>query len=78
MLATAQRVGSALGIASVGTLFFSNIHVKPEVNALGKAFSHATEVATLLNVGLVIIAVFLVFILPKNTRGSGDRVPDAA
>jgi EmrB/QacA subfamily drug resistance transporter len=77
MLATAQRVGSALGIATVGTLFFSNIHVKPEVDALAKAFSHAAQVATVLNVGLVLIAVVLVFILPKKTAGSASRPPEA-
>jgi EmrB/QacA subfamily drug resistance transporter len=78
MLATAQRVGSALGIATVGTLFFSTIHIKPEVNAVGRAFSHATQVATVLNVGLVIIAVLLVFILPKNTAASADKAPEIA
>jgi hypothetical protein len=77
MLATAQRVGGALGIASVGTLFFSNIHIKPEAHALAKAFSHGAQVATILNVGLVIIAVFLVFILPKNSGRSAAQVPDA-
>jgi EmrB/QacA subfamily drug resistance transporter len=78
MLATAQRVGSALGIATVGTLFFSNIHLKPEADALSKAFSHAAQIATILNVGLVILAVLLVFILPKNTAGSAERAPEIA
>jgi EmrB/QacA subfamily drug resistance transporter len=67
MLATAQRVGSAMGIATVGTIFFSSIKVVPGPHALAHAFSHATQVATILNVVLVIIALTLVFILPKNT-----------
>lgn len=70
MLATAQRVGSALGIAIVATTLFSNIHIKPEVNAVARAFSHGAQIATIVNVGLVIIAVALVFILPKNTSGN--------
>jgi EmrB/QacA subfamily drug resistance transporter len=74
MVATAQRVGSALGIAVVGTTFFSNIHFKPEVDALGKAFSHGAQAATIVNVALVLLAVALVFTLPKKT-GASENVP---
>lgn len=78
MLATAQRVGSALGIAAVGTTFFSNIHIRPEADALGKAFSHGAQIATAVNVGLVLIAVALVFILPKKTAASSEQTPEIA
>jgi EmrB/QacA subfamily drug resistance transporter len=78
MLATAQRVGSALGIAIVATALFGNIHIKPEAHAVARAFSHAAQVATIVNVGLVAIAVALVFILPKNTSGSKEQGKAAA
>lgn len=76
MLATAQRVGSALGIAAVGTTLFSSIHVKPGPDAVAIAFSHASQLATIVNVALVVVAVALVFILPKHT--SAQSVPEIA
>lgn len=66
MLATAQRVGGALGIAAVGTLFFHSIRYMPGPETTAKAFSHAAVVATVLNVCLVLLAVLLVFSLPKK------------
>jgi EmrB/QacA subfamily drug resistance transporter len=76
MVATAQRVGSALGIAAVGTTLFSNIHIRPETDALAKAFSRGAQTATIVNVALVLVAVALVFTLPKKTAGS-QAAPDA-
>jgi EmrB/QacA subfamily drug resistance transporter len=77
MLATAQRIGSAFGIAVVGTTLFSNIHLKHQANGLAIAFSHGAQLATIVNVGLVLAAVCLVFILPKNTNSSRQSMPDA-
>jgi len=70
MLATAQRIGSSLGIALVATTLFSNIHIKHQTDAIAKAFSHGAQLATIVNVALVAAAVALVFILPKNTSGN--------
>lgn len=75
MLATAQRVGGALGIAAVGTLFFSSVNVKPGPHAVAAGFSHGAQIATILNVVLVLLAVGLVFVLPKN---SGRGQPQTA
>jgi EmrB/QacA subfamily drug resistance transporter len=76
MLATAQRVGGAMGIAAVGTLFFRSISITSRTpDAVAAGFSHAAQVATVLNVVLVLIAVLLVFLLPKKTAGFDSKEP---
>jgi EmrB/QacA subfamily drug resistance transporter len=67
MLATAQRVGSAIGVAAIGTVFFSSVHVRHQAHALAIAFSHGAQAALLLNTGLALLALLLVFVLPKNS-----------
>jgi EmrB/QacA subfamily drug resistance transporter len=55
VLNTAQRVGSALGIALVGTVLFGTLH--PHGNSahnLAAAFSHSVQLALLVNIGLIL------------------------
>lgn len=72
MVATAQRVGSALGIAAIGSAFFGSLHISPGPDALAKAFSHSAQVALIFNVVLILVALLLVFILPKNVNPQPD------
>jgi EmrB/QacA subfamily drug resistance transporter len=76
MLATAQRVGGALGIAAVGTTLFSSFHPVAGPHGIALAFSHASQIATIVNVILVMIATILIFALPKKLdEPAGAFVP---
>lgn len=64
VLSTAQRIGSAIGIAGVGTLFFGTLKAHREGGP--SAFVHSAVTATWLNIGLVVVAFLLVFTLPAK------------
>ena len=70
VLGTAQRVGSAIGIAVIGTVLFGTLHVRPGPDAVATAFGHSAQIALLANVGLVVLALFLVLALPSRSRTS--------
>lgn len=76
MFQTSQRVGTSLGIAAVGTVLFSNIHVGPQHN-IGAAFVHASELALRLNIILVIATLALVAVLLwLRAHQSAANVPE--
>jgi hypothetical protein len=50
-LGTAQRAGSAIGIAVIGTVLFGTLNVRRGPDAVAAAFSHSAQVALLANVG---------------------------
>ena len=65
-LSTAQQVGAALGVAVIGTVFFSSFH--PEVQGPEQAASEAFAMASL---GVFVVAVLtavLVRLLPDTER----------
>ena len=66
ILGMTQRVGSAVGIAVIGTILFGSLHVRPGPDAVAAAFSHAAQTALLANVGLVVVALILVLALPRQ------------
>ena len=66
ILGTAQRLGSAIGIAVIGTVLFGTLHVRPGPNAVASAFSHSSQLALLANVAFVLIALLLVIALPRQ------------
>jgi MFS family permease len=70
ILGTAQRVGTALGIAIIGTVLFGTLTVRPGPDAVAVAFSHSAELALLANLGFVVLALVLVLALPR-------RIPEA-
>lgn len=72
MFNTAQRVGTSVGIAAVGTVLFSNISVGPDHN-IAKAFTHGTEIAIALNIALVIATLVLVVAFLMFTRRTERR-----
>lgn len=64
IFSTAQRIGSAIGIAALGSIFFTVIGH----GVSAKTFLHASIVATYVNIGLVVIALALIFTLPTTTE----------
>ncbi|MEU9025247.1 MFS transporter [Actinomadura sp. NPDC048394] len=70
ILGTAQRVGSALGIAIIGTVLFGNLHFHPGPHAAAAAFSHGSQYALLANTALVLVALVLVIALPRRIPGT--------
>jgi EmrB/QacA subfamily drug resistance transporter len=66
ILGTAQRLGSAIGIAVIGTVLFGTLHVRPGPNAVASAFSHSSQLALLANVAILVLALVLVMALPRE------------
>ena len=70
ILGAAQRLGSALGIAVIGTVLFGAVHARPGPNAAAIAFSHAAQPALLTNAAFVLVALLLVTALPRRVQRS--------
>ncbi|WP_104089635.1 MULTISPECIES: DHA2 family efflux MFS transporter permease subunit [unclassified Cryobacterium] len=67
-----QRVGSAVGIAVIGSVFFGTLTVTgPGADALATAFTHSATMAMAVSVGFALLALVLVFALPKRVAGNG-------
>lgn len=66
ILGTAQRVGSAVGIAVIGTVLYGNLNFRPGPDAVAAAFSHAAQFALLANMGFIVFALVLVLALPRQ------------
>jgi len=65
-LGTAQRIGSAIGIAVIGTVLFGTISVRPGPGGLAHAYSHSAQLAMLASVAFVLVALLLVVALPRQ------------
>jgi EmrB/QacA subfamily drug resistance transporter len=70
VLATAQRVGSSIGIAVIGTVLFNTLSVRSGPDAVARAFVHSSILATSVNLGLVLLAMVLIFALPRRAARS--------
>ncbi|MGH7195782.1 MAG: MFS transporter [Candidatus Saccharimonadales bacterium] len=66
VLNTARRVGSALGIAAIGTTLFGTLKFSHQPHALALTFSRSAQLATLVAVILIILALAMVSTLPKK------------
>ena len=66
ILGTAQRVGSAIGIAVIGTVLFATLQIRPEPDAAASAFSHSAQLALLANLAFILVALILVLALPRQ------------
>lgn len=76
VLATAQRIGHALGIAVAGTALFSALGLSPDQAAgggLAEQYSHAIQVAALYSLGAVVLTYLLVFMLPRDHEPAAAR-----
>jgi EmrB/QacA subfamily drug resistance transporter len=71
VLGTAQRIGTALGIAIIGTVLFGTLHIQPGPAAVPAAFTHSAQLALLTNLGFVVLALILVLALPRRIPAHG-------
>jgi hypothetical protein len=69
ILGTAQRLGTAIGIAVIGTVLFGTLRFVPGPSAVAAAFSHSAQLALLVNRGFVALALALVLALPRSIPG---------
>ena len=65
VIGTMQRIGSAIGIAVIGTVLFGTLHVIPGPGALATAFGHSATLAMGVSAVLSVAAFGLVFALPR-------------
>ncbi|WP_051366450.1 MFS transporter [Hamadaea tsunoensis] len=67
MLESLQQLGSSLGVAVLGTIFFTTVGVQ----FTPASFVHASGVIALVALGLTVVAFGLGFLLPKRARSAG-------
>jgi EmrB/QacA subfamily drug resistance transporter len=65
-LGTAQRIGSAIGIAVIGTVLFGTLSIRPGPDAVAHAYAHSAQLAMLVSVAFVLVALLLVVALPRQ------------
>lgn len=75
VIGTVQRVGSALGIAVIGTILFGNLHITPGPHPLAEAFGRAATLATAASLGFSLASLGLVFALPGTTQPPRRTTP---
>jgi EmrB/QacA subfamily drug resistance transporter len=66
ILGTSQRLGTAIGIAIIGTVLFGSLKFTPGPHAVASAFTHSAQLALLANLGFLIVALALVLALPRE------------
>jgi EmrB/QacA subfamily drug resistance transporter len=70
VIATMQRVGSAIGIAVIGSVFFGTLSIpgkgRPTARDLAVAFTHSASSALAVSAAFSVVAFLLVFVLPKR------------
>ena len=67
VLNTGQRVGSAIGIAVIGTILFGSLHVAGPQD-LARAYVHSALLAGWASVAMVLVALALIFALPRRLK----------
>lgn len=77
VISTMQRIGSAIGIAVIGSVFFGNLHIptnrRPSSTDIANAFGDSAAAALLVSAAFAVVAFLLVFTLPKAVgRGHGQ------
>jgi EmrB/QacA subfamily drug resistance transporter len=79
---TMQRVGTAIGVAVIGSILFGSLVITgrpPTANDIAVAFSHSSMLAMGMSAILAFVAFLLIFALPKNISMHGPRpvaIPD--
>jgi EmrB/QacA subfamily drug resistance transporter len=83
VVGTAQRIGSAIGIAVIGSLFFGSLAVTPSgagaptADDVAVGFGHSAALALGASTIFAVVAFLLVFALPRKVAGHGPAAPDA-
>ncbi|GAA2396184.1 MFS transporter [Nonomuraea africana] len=70
VLSTAQQVGSALGVAIIGIVFFNSFD--PSAHDKTEAAAHALAMSSLFTLIVAIMATVLVCLLPNSPRAATD------
>jgi EmrB/QacA subfamily drug resistance transporter len=65
-LSTAQRIGTAVGIAVIGSVLFGSLKFVPGPHAVAATFTHSAQLALLANLGFMVVALVLVLALPRE------------
>jgi EmrB/QacA subfamily drug resistance transporter len=73
ILGTSQRVGTAVGIALIGTVLFGSLKLVPGPHAAASAFARSAQLALLANLGFMIVALILVLALPRQIPEHAGR-----
>ncbi len=72
ILGTVQRVGSAIGVAVIGSVLFGTLSFDTQgSDAAAIAFAHSATLAMMVSTGLSLVAFLLVFALPKRVESAG-------
>ena len=72
VISTMQRVGSAVGIAVIGSVLFGSLTVDgPGPEAVAGGFTHAAAQAMGVSTGFALLAFLLVFTLPTKVQSYG-------
>ena len=66
VLSTSQRIGTAVGIAVIGTVLFGSLKFIPGPHTVATAFTHSAQLALLANLGFMAAALILVLALPRE------------
>jgi len=74
MLESLQQLGSSLGVAVLGTVFFGAVGATPAIGG----FVHATRVVALVALGLSAVSFLLAFLLPRHARQVPGEPADPA
>ena len=67
VISTMQRVGSAVGIAVIGSVLFASLNITGPDTVAGE-FTDAASNAMGVSVGFAVLALLLVFALPKKVN----------
>jgi EmrB/QacA subfamily drug resistance transporter len=80
VISTMQRIGSAIGIAVIGSVFFGTLAVptdrRPTPTDLANAFGTSAAAALAVSAAFSVVAFLLVFTLPRTVSQGGAR-PEA-
>ena len=69
-----QRIGSAVGIAVIGSVLFGTLVVNgSSPDAVASAFVTSSAAAMGVSVAFAVVAFLLVFALPRRTAAPGGR-----
>jgi hypothetical protein len=79
VIATMQRLGSAIGIAIIGSVFFGTLSFptrgRPTPADLAAAFTHSATCALAVSAAFAVVSFLLVFALPKRVGPGPDASP---
>ena len=76
VISVMQRVGSAIGIAVIGSVLFGTLHITSRDPAqIQQAFVDSAAHAMAVSAALSIVAFALVFVLPRKVNAHGGPPP---